>query len=165
MKKIVFLSSYVLYHMFYECEEHKIWLINEMKCWILIVFFKKRKKDRYRFWQFTKLNSREMHNFPWFAKLNSREIKKISRKAWFAKFSDKVLPKSKWPTCSSYKRIGYEKKMFSPYENFTSFTISPQYFKKISQYFHFCRLSCFPLSKITMLVYQKWHFGSCSIWK
>ena len=151
MKKIVFLSSYVLYHMFYECEEHKIWLINEMKCWILIVFFKKSQKDSDRFWPF--------------AKLNSREIKKISRKAWFAKFSDKVLPQSKWPTCSSYKRIGYEKKMFSPYENFTSFKISPQYLKKISQHFHFCRLSCFPLSKITMLVYQKWHFGSCSIWK
>ena len=31
--------------MFYECEEHKTSLINEMKCLILIVFFKKGKKD------------------------------------------------------------------------------------------------------------------------
>ena len=30
--------------MFYEREDHKIWLINEMKCWILIDFFKKGKK-------------------------------------------------------------------------------------------------------------------------
>ena len=50
--------------MFYECEEHKTSLINEMKCLILIVFFKKGKKDRSRFWPFVKLNSREMHNFP-----------------------------------------------------------------------------------------------------
>ena len=30
--------------MFYECEEHKTLLINEMKCLILIVFFKKKEK-------------------------------------------------------------------------------------------------------------------------
>ena len=54
-----------------------------MKCWI---FFKKRKKDRYQFSPFAKLNPREMHNFPWFTKLNSCKINKISRKAWFANF-------------------------------------------------------------------------------
>ena len=60
----MFLSSYVLYNMLYECEEHKVWLINKTKCWILIALFKKMP----------------------FAKLNSHEIKKVSRKAWVAKF-------------------------------------------------------------------------------
>ena len=44
-----------------------------------------------------------MHNFSWFAKLKSCVIKKISWKAWFAKFSDNKV-------CGIYTNTKMERK-------------------------------------------------------